>query len=172
MVLFTISKQITNLIGPALFRTGLSTRNLLALAVSPNSSDTPYLDLLCGIPYSQKLLSLSVYDESARVVSKFKEASRVEKALDATYDALFGSNTSPEEQAQVEQSIADIRLEVLEEQLRPALLPNEQWGDVLQWKWNPRIMKWLRQELLVAKYGPRVKVTTIVVSNHIFVCVY
>eukprot|EP00934_Nitzschia_sp_Nitz4_P000433 Nitzschia sp. Nitz4//scaffold279_size24496//16175//17824//NITZ4_008383-RA/size24496-augustus-gene-0.8-mRNA-1//1//CDS//3329545400//433//frame0 len=158
MVLFTISKQITHIMGSAMFRTGLSLRNVLAMAVAPRAGDTPYLDLWCGIPYSQKLLSLSVYDESARVVTKHKEASSVEKALDATYDALFGgAPPSAAEIAESQRSIAELRLGVLDEHLRPALLPNEQWGDVLQWMWNPRIMKWARQEFLVAKYGPRVK---------------
>ncbi len=44
------------------------------------------------------------------------------------------------------------RLQVLEDHVGSALSKTEQW------KWNIRLLKWLRQEVLVAKYEPKVKV--------------
>ena len=56
------------------------------------------------------------------------------------------------------------RLQVLQDIVAPAI------SKVEQWKWNVRFLRWLRQELLVAKYEPNVKVgsshasTTIITS--------
>ena len=115
MVFLTISKRITTLVGPAIFRTGLRARNLL----SQQQQDTPWLDSLCGLTFAQKLISLAIYDESVRFVSEFKAKSRLDDALDITYAKLFGGK-SPEDAAREEASIAELRLEVLDSQLRPA----------------------------------------------------
>jgi hypothetical protein len=42
--------------------------------------------------------------------------------------------------------------------LRPALIPNDRWSDAMKWRWNSRVLKWARQEFVVSKYGPEVKV--------------
>jgi hypothetical protein len=158
MVFLTLSKRVTGLVGPVLFRTGLTTRNaLLQLRnTQPTVNDSPYLDLFCLIPYAQKLISLAVYDESARVVSRFKDKSRMDQALDSTYDALFGQ--SKQDQAREQASISELRVQVLDDQLRPALIPNDRWSDAMKWRWNSRVLKWARQEFVVSKYGPEVKV--------------
>lgn len=189
MVVYTVSRHVTNFIGPTLFRVGLRTRNWLAAtagsttigarsgtdtsssqSVSGNYHITPYMDLFCGITTAQKLLSLSIYDESSHAVLQFKRThaspNRVEKTLDDTYDALFGKlfqkqKQSEEEQllsrAQMDREVVRLRLQVLDEQLRPVLVPNDRWSDVLEWKFNPRILRWVRKEFLIAKYGPMVQ---------------
>lgn len=152
MVFLTLSKKVTSLIGPTLFRTGLAARNIL----SRNSrKDAPYLDMIFLVPVAQKLISLAIYDESLKKVSSYKDKTRVEKALDSTYDALFGKSKEDAEQEEID--ISDIRIQVLDDNLRPALLPKDRWSDVLKWKWNARIIKWARKEFLVSKYGPQVK---------------
>ena len=54
---------------------------------------------------------------------------------------------------------AAIRVKVLEDYVRPALLPNESWGNdvVAHWQFYPRLVRWLRQEYLGARYGPHVQ---------------
>ena len=152
MVFLTLSKKVTGVIGPLLFRTGLSARNVLSRSAK---NDAPYLDMALLIPYAQKLMSLAVYDESQRMVSAYKDKSRVDQALDDTYDALFGKSKEDEEMEQA--SISEIRIQVLDDYLRPALLPNDRWEDTSKWRWNFRVMKWARMEFLVSKYGPKVK---------------
>jgi hypothetical protein len=166
MVFLTLSKKVTGVIGPFLFRSGLAARNVLLwrqAAAAGANKDSPYLDMLLLIPYAQKLISLTVYDESARVVTQYKhDTTRLERALDDTYDALFGKSTNNNEDEQQQKqkaaSVADLRIQVLDDNLRPALIPNDRWSDVMKWRWNVRVLKWARTEFLVSKYGPEVKV--------------
>lgn len=132
MVFLTLSKKIANTIGPALFRSGLMARNALV-----QKANSPYLDMMFLLPFSQKLISLAIYDDSRRVVSQFYKKGN--DKMDATL------------------AISDLRLQVLSDNMRPALLPNEVWDDIDQWRWNLRVMKWARSEFLVSKYGPQVK---------------
>lgn len=44
------------------------------------------------------------------------------------------------------------RVAVLESYIRPALLPNEQWGDVQKWQFHMRLLKWLRKIFLIARH--------------------
>ena len=154
MVLFTITKKIGGQIAPFLMRTGLSIRHRLLRGVD---RDSPYLDMLLLIRYAQSIISLEVYDESAATVTKFKKQSKLDKVVDKVYDGLFGAPAEEEEMRKA--SISKIRVKVLEENLRPALIDNEQWSDVLKWRLNFRVLKWARTELLVSKYGPEVKVS-------------
>jgi hypothetical protein len=71
-----------------------------------------------------------------------------ERALDDTYDdALFGKSKENNEDAQQKQkagSVADLRIQVLDDNLRPALIdliPNDRWSDVMKWRWNVRVLK-------------------------------
>ena len=153
MVLLTLAKKIGGQVAPLLMRTGLSIRHGL---LRGRDRDSPYLDMLLLIRYAQSLISLEVYDESAATVTKFKQQSKLDKIVDNVYDSMFGAPAEEEEMRKA--SISKIRVKVLEDYLRPALIDNEQWSDVLKWRLNFRIVKWARTELLVSKYGPSVKV--------------
>jgi hypothetical protein len=153
MVLLTLSKKITGLIGPLLMRTGLSARQAF---LRGQVRDSHYLDMLFLVRYAQKLISLEVNDESARVVTKFKKQTKVDHIVDTAFDRMFGTNVDEERMKKA--SIAELRVEVLEDNLRPALINNEVWSDVMKWRLNFRVIKWARQEFLISKYGPEVKV--------------
>ena len=179
MVFLTLSKQVTGLIGPALFRNGVRARNFLlrgggrgaiapgqrsSMIASPSlsSSSSYYLDLLCLIPYAQKLISLTVYDKSQKAVSAHysSQSSSSDSRIESTYNALFGNvtpTTPTNDDGDDKTTVSELRVRVLDENLRPALLPNDRWSDVAYWKWNLRILKWARMEFLVSKYGPDVK---------------
>jgi hypothetical protein len=134
-------------------RTGLSARQSF---LRGQVSDSHYLDMLFFVRYAQKLISLEVNDESARVVTKFKKQTKVDQFVDNTFDRMFGTNVDEERMKKA--SIAELRVEVLEDNLRPALINNEVWSDVMKWRFNFRVIKWARQEFLISKYGPEVKV--------------
>jgi hypothetical protein len=153
MVLLTFSKKVTGLIGPLLMRTGLSARQAF---LRGQARDSHYLDMLFLVRYAQKLISLEIYDESSNVVTKFKKQTRVDKFVDNTFDRMFGTNVDEERMKKA--SIAELRVEVLADNLRPALINNEVWSDVMKWRLNFRVIKWARQEFLISKYGPEVKV--------------
>jgi hypothetical protein len=134
-------------------RTGLSARQSLSRG---HVRDSHYLDMLFLVRYAQKLISLEVNDESARVVTKFKKQTRVDQIVDNTFDRMFGTNVDEERMKKA--SIAELRVEVLEDNLRPALINNEVWSDVMKWRLNFRVIKWARREFLISKYGPEVRV--------------
>jgi hypothetical protein len=150
MVFLTFSKILTGLLGPPLLRKGLVARNAL------QKQDSPYLDMIFFIPYAQKMISLAVYDESQKALTRSHDNDQSNLSM---IQYLF-SNISKEKDDYVPRSpnsISELRLLVLDEKLRPALLPNETWGDVNIWRWNIRVMKWARMEFFVCKYGPQVK---------------
>jgi hypothetical protein len=157
MVFLTISKKVTSVLGPVLFRSGLTARNLFK-----QHKDSPYLDMAFLLPYSQKLISLAIYDESQKTISQAYD--RQSKQPTDMLQALFtNKDDSPKAAMEDEQassnSISDLRVQVYNENIRPALLPNECWSDINSWRWNIRVMKWARTEFLISKYGPAVKVS-------------
>ena len=44
-------------------------------------------------------------------------------------------------------------MEAYENYMRPILVPNERWGDVMRWQFNVRFVNFARVEFLAAKYG-------------------
>lgn len=161
MVFLTISKKVTSLLGPVLFRSGLTARASPLFRNFKMSS--PYLDMAFLIPYSQKLISLAIYDESQRAVSQVYRGNNNNSNAqpDSMLQALsfFNQQTKHQDDAIIttKTSISDLRLQVYNDKMRPTLLPTEQWGNVNRWKWNLRIMKWARMEFLISKHGPAVK---------------
>ena len=147
-------------------RTGLSARQ--AFLRSQAGRDSHYLDMIFLVRYAQKLISLEVNDESSRVVTKFKKQNRVDQFVDNTFDRMFGTNVDEERMKKA--SIAELRVEVLEDNLRPALINNEVWSDVMKWRLNFRVIKWARQEFLISKYGPEIRVRDVI--NDGKECVY
>ena len=159
--------------GPRLFRVGLTIRRQLPRATAAASS-TPlsyYMDLLCGLPMAQTMLSLSLYDESSKRVQTqlLPSHSKTTTTTTTQSPSHHHHHFRPEDLNDYEEfyaKMAEIRIHVLDVLLRPILLPSTtattttpSWkDDVHRWNWNVRILKWVRQELLVAKYGPLVKV--------------
>ena len=174
------------MIGPVLLRSGLTVRNVISYFAQGGNTKTttvkefPYLDMMLMIPYAQKLISLAVYEESAQVVTQYNDQQRKKNkksiaagsassgdgeesssssSIDQMYDSLFGAQQQTHQQDQIQHSrtVSELRMQVLHEKIRPALLPNELWSDVMKWRFNARVLKWARTEFLISKYGPDVK---------------
>jgi hypothetical protein len=132
MVLLTASARLNQWLGPHLLRWGIYLRYSLAGGII---RDNPRADVLCGLPVAQKLIQIEVHDESkAQVIAEAKK------------NSYF-----------TEQDEASARIRVFERYLRPALIPNEKWSDVRKWQFHSRLIKWVRAEFLVAKYGSSVR---------------
>lgn len=192
MVLFTLSKHLTRLIGPPLFRNGLALRNWFAPPLSPvvtdrgddendnngrqtqpgvigissssssrtqpwfgDRSNNYLLDMTFLIPYSQKLLSLAAYDEMKRQEEEALRSYSSSIRRDAQPGGKASSSSSPPTPA----TPSDVRVRVLEDVLRPCLLPTLRWSPDVErgWRYNVRVVAWARSELLVAKHGPAIR---------------
>ncbi len=164
MVFFYVSKHVTKWIGPPMFRNGLRLRNRLSPPQKPGvgtANNNYWVDMACMIPYSQKLLSLTVYDESKRLAAEFrkqhqKEQQEASKPLSKAEEtmAVISMMTDPVATSK----LSDLRVDVLDSFLRPALIPNDRWSDIEDnWRYNLRIVAWARKEFLIGKYGPYIQ---------------
>lgn len=165
MVLFTLSKHVTRWIGPPLFRLGLDLKSMMIKAPSTPSSSSwsssvytqKLVDWLVLLPYSQRLVSLRIYDDLRDAAANAADAS-------ADDDDYLHRNRL---------------VQIVENTLRPLLLPTETWGDVMpavasttygtdapsssggsdSWTWgqDPRLVAWIRKELLVAQHAPALR---------------
>lgn len=150
MVFLNLTKSFNQWLGPFLLRNGLRARYVLGQGVL---RDSPQTDALLWIPLAQKLISLEVHDECQRAILK----GRVEPSWS---DYISGGTASSESSETTETlslnrpSDADLRLQVLEKYLRPALVKNEEWSNVQTWQFHNRFRQWARTELLLAKHGP------------------
>jgi hypothetical protein len=147
MVFLNLTKSFNQWLGPFLLRQGLRARCVLGQGVL---RDSPRTDALLWIPLAQKLISLEVHDECQRAILK----GRVEPSW---RDYISGGTASSETQETTSlnpPSEADLRLQVLEKYLRPALVKNEQWSNVQTWQFHNRFRQWARTEFLLAKHGP------------------
>ena len=136
------------------------------------STNNYWVDMACLIPYSQKLLSLAVHDESKRLAVEFRRQYQQGKHKDQSKTAqtsiTSSSSSSPQEAAMTTMAmmtdpsainrLSDMRIKVLDDFLRPSLIPNNVWSDVEQnWRYNLRIVAWARKEFLISKYGPYIQ---------------
>ena len=179
MVFFYVSKYVTKWIGPSLFRTGLLLRKRLAQAqrgtpdsvgaVPVASTNNYWMDMACLIPYSQKLLSLAVYDESKRLALEFrKQYLKEQREGSGAGDAAVATPAWRSEEAMATiamtidpaatRQLSGMRVKVLDEYLRSSLIPNGLWSDVERnWRYHLRIVAWARKEFLISKYGPYIQ---------------
>jgi len=128
------------------------------------------MDMACMIPYSQKLLSLAVYDESKRLALEFRKQHQDEEQERSKVDnkAAAPSSSSRSEEAVATIAmmtdpvatlrLSNMRVSILDEYLRPSLMPNNLWSDIEQnWRYHLRIVAWARKEFLISKYGPYIQ---------------
>lgn len=187
MVFLTASKRITSLIGSPLLRFGLAARssnlflpfgggmnNANSFPPSnqqqpPSSSDTPYLDMALLIPFSQKLLSLALYDESQKAVSQHFRQQQEEESKEnknGMLDSLLSSSSQAsqsssghhQDSSPTIMEISNLRIQAYDDVIRKTLLPKEDLSNLQNWRGHLRILKWARAEFLISKYGPMVKV--------------
>ncbi|MGK3736156.1 MAG: hypothetical protein ACI8RD_007514 [Bacillariaceae sp.] len=173
MVFFILSKYVTKWIGTPLFRSGLRLRNkLIPTGNKIGYGETNYLiDMACLIPYSQKIISLAIYDESKRRMNDFRkqrqeqqQQSKVEADDKNNNKTMMTTTTLAEDTMKmmtdpiVTRRLSNIRVAVLDEYLRPSLLPNNRWSDVENnWRYHLRVVAWARKEFLISKYGPHIQ---------------
>ena len=149
MVLLTVSKQVNQLLGPSLLRSSLRLRSLLG-----RRPDQPLLDALLALPLAQKLVQVEIRDQIALI----QETGRPDAKLSDAFFHREGEEPAVDEETPIlvdEATLSQWRIQALEAHLRPVLVPNELWSDVLVWKYQPRFVQWLRTEYLAAKWGRR-----------------
>jgi len=159
MILTTLITKVNKHLATPLLRSGLTLRvSLGGGVIRPN----PYLDYLSLVPWAQRLVSFEVRSAAQQIrAEQDREPTAFDKFVDVAWDRLFENASramsppppSPSSQAHVDNP----QLQALQTYLRPALVPNEQWGDVVRWYFNTRFVKWARMEYLAAKYGDDVR---------------
>ncbi|CAB9501236.1 expressed unknown protein [Seminavis robusta] len=152
MVLLPLTRKLNKALGPFLLRNGLRLRMALG---SPG--DNPTLDSLTGITWAQKLISIEAHHDAQAFMDHIQKIkhSPIEVWVEDTFDRIFGKDDLEERRKTMTPS--EIRLSILESYLRPALLPDERWSNVLQWRFHTRLLKWIRAEWLLAQYGLHVQ---------------
>jgi len=150
MVVLTILAKVTirfnRLAGPFLLRNGLRVRHILGMG---KLRDNPFLDQMLTIPWAQKIISLEVdQDISDR---KKRSESSLEQWIEKIFDSVFGEGPDHEYLHKI--TDGQMRVKILEDYLRPVLVPNEKWSDVVRWQYHTRFIKWAREEFLAAKYS-------------------
>ena len=139
MVLYTITKHASYWLAPRLLHIGLAAR----YRFFPHTTNY-YWDSLCGLALAQRLTSICVYEQSRKRASASGGAGAGSSGTTTSASTGTTSTTAT--------SGPNHRLQVLQDIVAPAI------SNVEQWQWNVRFLKWLRQEVLVAKYEPNVKV--------------
>jgi hypothetical protein len=152
-VFLNLTKNFNQWLGPFLLRQGLRARYVLGQGVL---RDSPRTDALLWIPIAQKLISLEVHDECQKAVLNGRvEPTWREYMSGFTPSAETETFERPDDTTRANRpSDAELRIQVLEKYLRPALVQNEHWGNVQTWQLHNRFLQWARTELLLAKHGP------------------
>ena len=138
-MLLTLSKTANRWLGKFLLKQGIKAR--FALCQNGVMRDNPTLDSMLLLPLAMKLVSLEVHDTSQNVIK----------------EALASESANSSSQQHTTESLGKLRIQILERFVRPALVPNEQWNDVLRWRFHQRLVKWLRKEFLLAKYSDHLR---------------
>mmetsp|Transcript_27878 Transcript_27878/g.41145 ORF Transcript_27878/g.41145 Transcript_27878/m.41145 type:complete len:461 (+) Transcript_27878:109-1491(+) len=140
MVFLTLTSKFNKAACPFVLRHGLSLRYALGRGVV---RDNPMLDAFLFLPFCQKIVSLELRDDIAKLN---KKASRFDQWIEDLFDRIFGKDE------QVDSTRKD-PLSILESTLRPVLVPNEKWSDVNSWMFHARFVSWARNEYLHAMYS-------------------
>jgi hypothetical protein len=128
--------------------------------------------MLFLIPYSQKLLSLAIYEESKLRTHSFQEtlAGNINNKIDYPDDRTVQVPSHKKNVSRMEATtttttknhalqLSKIRLHILNDILRPTLMSTERWGPDVEdsWRYHIRLVAWLRKEWLLAAHGPYIQ---------------
>eukprot|EP00977_Amphora_coffeiformis_P009878 scaffold2276_cov160-Amphora_coffeaeformis.AAC.16 len=143
MVLLNSLKHFNRFLGPFLLRNGVRLRKRFL----DEGADRPYLDAAIGITMGQWLTGLEARDQANDLIEGRQQSNGT-----STKTSSYPPSLSLDQEAA-------IRVKVLEDYVRPALVPNESWGSdvATYWQFYPRLVRWLRQEYLGARFGPHVQ---------------
>jgi len=142
--------------------------------------DNPYLDTFLFTPMAQSILSTEVQHESFEKKQKLHQEkekefsssplSEMKHSFDTFIDHTWDKYLEPisasqplQEPSQLQKrqlqfiKNQDVRLQTLQEYIRPALIPNNHFSDIHRWRFNNRFVKWLRSEYLMCKYDAQIR---------------
>ena len=154
----TVTTKINQTLTPHLLRYGLSSRSSRLLRSQDNVyRDSILKDFLCLLPLSQSLLSEEIRDLTQKrrkelIESQKEERGIVDEWFDSIWDKYLDRFAPPSQQEDERSSNQPLRLSVMEDLIRSALLPTERYSDLERWQHHPRVTKWLRAEFLLAKH--------------------
>jgi hypothetical protein len=120
MVFLNFTKTINRWIGPFWLRRSTQIASKFGL-------NSAFFDAFLGVSLAQKLISIEVHDEFSQPILKaftHDEAPSL-TASDATKESIQ-------------------RVAILEKYVRPALVPHNRWTDTQAWRFNARLVRWLR----------------------------
>ena len=144
-ILSKLSMRLNRVAGPFLLRNGLWLRHALD---GGKIQDNPFLDQIFVIPWAQQVISLEIHQDIHD--RRKRSESLIEQWVEKAFDSVFGEGPDHEYLHKITDS--QLRLKILESYLRPVLVPNEKWSDVVRWQYHTRFLKWAREEFLFAKY--------------------
>jgi hypothetical protein len=155
MLFATITKKLNRLIAPPLLKYGLTARHVLTQG---NIINTPYLDYILLLPFSQALLSIEIQEIAKeqrfrQIEAKNKVPSAFDKFVDRVWDQYLEPLSFPTvDKGATQNPSKNPRLDAFQEYVRPILTPQNQWSDIERFRFNQRFIKWLRSEYLICKY--------------------
>lgn len=147
MVLLNSTRYFNRWLGPFLLRNGVRLRKRFV----DKGSDHPYVDTALGVTLGQWLTALEAKDHANDLIEQRQQQASLSDPKSTSKDESSPLLSLEEE--------SDLRVKVLDNFVRPALLPNNSWGiDVADnWQFYPRLVRWLRHEYLDARFGPHVR---------------
>ena len=156
----TVTTKINQFLTPQLLRYGLSARSSRLLQSQDNVyRDSVSKDFLCLLPISQSLLSEEIREltqkrhQALLLEAQTKDKGMIDEWLDSIWDKYLERLAPPSSQEEDKRSSnLPLRLSIMEDLIRSALLPTERYSDLERWQHHPRVTKWLRAEFLLAKY--------------------
>lgn len=139
MVLLNATRYFNRFLGPFLLKNGVRLRRRFL----DKGTDQPTLDAVLGITLGRWLVGLEARDQAIDLIQEMQS-----KKSSSSNDLPLSLDRE-----------AAIRVQVLDDYVRPALLPNESWSEdvVAHWQFYPRLVRWLRSEYLSARFGPHVQ---------------
>ena len=169
MVLISaISSKFNRFIAPKLLKNSLLARYALSQN-KPIIVDNPYIDSFFLIPLAQTLISIEVQhvakeEEEEEEKKRQQKHSTKKSAMDDFVDRVWDKYLEPMSPSPLsndttanENSNDPPRLKAFTEYIRPALTPNNVFGDINRWRFHNRFVKWLRSEYLICKYENEIR---------------
>lgn len=159
MLFATITKKLNRVIAPSLLKYGLTARYVLTQG---NIKDTPYLDYLLLLPFSQTLLSIEIQEiaketRRGQIEAQNKVLSLFDKFVDRIWNRYLEPLSLSTDKDATKHYSNNPRLDAFQEYMRPILTPTNQWSNIERYRMNQRFIKWLRSEYLICKYEPDIR---------------
>lgn len=171
VVLDRFVQVINRHLGPIALRYGLNLRYALQGGVIRESI---WRDQFAMLPLAYRILSAELRD-----TWRLEQEKKLHGSSNDWLGSFLSSGTISSSTAESKQEVAEQdstapsstttatddataatahRMKLLEGTLRPALIPNERWSDVLLWQFHHRTVQWARTEYLMAVHWPTIDI--------------